>query len=200
MSGLSFDHNYGGRYNDFFQPAGFAFLEGKSVQKIVFAEFLFVWVNRVHCFLALSSKMGFTNSYDLRLAILAVLRLQPCSLVILAPVCSGFSYMCSSQAKRFWFDPLGDETYEWVKCGNLMANRVILLCWLCSALGHVWLVEQPSSAKFGDLPRRRFFCEQVVYAIWMALAIYLGGTLHLYLFGFLFAVFAVFAENMYLLT
>lgn len=147
-----------------------------------------------------SSKMGFTNSYDLRLAILAVLRLQPCSLVILAPVCSGFSYMCSSQAKRFWFDPLGDETYEWVKCGNLMANRVILLCWLCSALGHVWLVEQPSSAKFGDLPRWRFFCEQVVYAIWMALAIYLGGTLHLYLFGFLFAVFAVFAENMYLLT
>ena len=96
--------------------------------------------------------------------------------------------MCSSQAKRFWFDPLGDETYEWVKCGNLMANRVTLLCWLCSALGHVWIVEQPSSAKFGDLPRWRRFCEEVVYAIWMALAMYCGGDLRVYLLSFLLAM------------
>ncbi len=39
LSGLSFDHSYGGRYNDFFQPAGFAFLERNNIQKIVFVEF-----------------------------------------------------------------------------------------------------------------------------------------------------------------
>lgn len=104
---------------------------------------------------------------QLRLAILAILRLHPCGLVILAPVCSGFSYMCSSQAQRHWLNPEGNTDLPWVRAGNIMANRVTLLCWLCSALGHSWVIEQPSSKKFGDLPRWRFFCENVIFATWM---------------------------------
>lgn len=75
--------------------------------------------------------------------------------------------MCSSQAQRHWLNPEGNTDLPWVRAGNIMANRVTLLCWLCSALGHSWVIEQPSSKKFGDLPRWRFFCENVIFATWM---------------------------------
>ena len=99
-----------------------------------------------------------------RCAILAILQLHPQSLVLLAPVCSGFSFMSSSQAQRFWYAPLGDESYAWVKSGNVMACRVTLLCWLCCALGHMFILEQPRSARFGDMPRWRYFVDHIAYA------------------------------------
>ena len=98
-----------------------------------------------------------------RCAIVAILQLHPKSLVILAPVCSGFSFMSSSQAQRFFYAPMGNEQFPWVKSGNVMACRVTLLCWLCCALGHVFLLEQPSSARFADMPRWRHFCDNIAY-------------------------------------
>ena len=52
------------------------------------------------------------------------------------PVCSSFSWMCSSQSKREWYCPLGDVTRDSVRVGNLLANRwawgehhsMVLLC------------------------------------------------------------------------
>lgn len=44
-----------------------------------------------------------------------------------------------------------------------MCNRVILLIWLLSALGHVWILEQPGSAKLGDMPRFQTFCRQICF-------------------------------------
>ena len=71
-----------------------------------------------------------------RLAILGVLKLHPNSLCLMAPVCSSFSWMCSSQSKREWYCPLGDVTRDSVRVGNLLANRwawgehhsMVLLC------------------------------------------------------------------------
>ena len=90
---------------------------------------------------------------------LAILRLHPGFVVVLAPVCSGFSFMCSSQAMRFWYDPNGNTSYHWVISGNLMANRVVILAWLCIALGHVFILEQPGSAKFGYMDRFQELCQ-----------------------------------------
>ena len=104
--------------------------------------------------------------FVLRCAVLAILKLHPCSMILLAPVCSSFSFMCSSVAMRFFFSPLGDESKIPVKLGNVMANRVVLLCWLCVSLGHTFILEQPGSAKFGDMPRWRFFCEKICYVTW----------------------------------
>ena len=42
---------------------------------------------------------------------------------MLAPVCSSFSFMSSSRAQRYFFNPEGDTSYDFVKLGNLMANR-----------------------------------------------------------------------------
>ena len=41
--------------------------------------------------------------------------------------------------------------------------RVILLVHLAASLGHSFIIEQPSSACFGDLPRWRHFVENVCY-------------------------------------
>jgi len=71
--------------------------------------------------------------------------------------------MCSSQAGRYWYSPLGNEELCWVKSANVMSCRVTLLAWLAQALGHTFMIEQPSSAKFGDMPRWRFFCETIAY-------------------------------------
>ena len=46
---------------------------------------------------------------------------------------------------------------------RLLPCRVILLAHLAVSLGHVFLLEQPSSARFGDLPRWRKFVEDFVY-------------------------------------
>ena len=99
-----------------------------------------------------------------RCALLAILRLYPHSLGLLAPVCSSFSFMCSSQAQRYWFSPLGNEACLSVKLGNVMATRCTLLCWLLVALEHVFILEQPGSAKFGDMPRWQEFCSNIAYA------------------------------------
>ena len=98
---------------------------------------------------------------------LAILQLHPGSLVVLAPVCSGFSFLCSGQAQRFWFNPEGNDSLPWVKAGNVMSARVTLLCYLCAALGHVFLLEQPGSAKFGDMPRWRHFVEEICWDSWL---------------------------------
>ena len=98
-----------------------------------------------------------------RSALLAILRLYPHSLGLLAPVYSSFSFMCSSQAQRYWFSPLGNEDCQAVKLGNVMASRCTLLCWLLVALEHVFILEQPGSAKFGDMPRWQAFCANIAY-------------------------------------
>ena len=42
--------------------------------------------------------------------------------------------------------------------------RVTLLVHLAVSLGHCFLIEQPGSARFGDLPRWRRFVEDFVFA------------------------------------
>ena len=59
----------------------------------------------------------------LRLAILTVLRLEPNSLGILAPVCSSMGFLAASLAKRSFICPLGDCSKGFVTSGNLLALR-----------------------------------------------------------------------------
>ena len=135
----------------------------------------------------LAALLPYRRVSHFRLAITVLLRLQPGSLVLLAPVCSSFSDCCHSQAQRSVVLPLGDARFDWVTVGNLLANRTlaclffsvrhvyvslqlciniltclpvsrtILLCQLAGALGHSWLVERPSSAKMALLPRWQEF-------------------------------------------
>lgn len=60
-----------------------------------------------------------------RLAILAVLRLQPGSLGVLAPVCSSMGFLTSSQSNRSFVLPLGSSQFSWVDDGNILAVRLL---------------------------------------------------------------------------
>ena len=148
--GIQFDQDFGGRFNNIFEPAGFARLCCNHWSS---------WM----CMLSVNTFCLLLVSPFLRCAVLSILRLFPGSLVILAPVCSSFSYMCSSQSRRLFYMPEGDESFSWVKEGNVMSCRVTLLCWLCSALGLVFIVEQPGSEKFGQMPRWQHFCSNICY-------------------------------------
>lgn len=59
----------------------------------------------------------------LRLALLTLLKLQPDSLGILAPVCSSMGFLASSVTLRNCMLPLGDTSKMSVAQGNLMACR-----------------------------------------------------------------------------
>ena len=81
----------------------------------------------------------------LRLAILAVLRLEPQSLGLLAPVCSSMGWLVSSLSKRSFVCPLGDPSVDFVSAGNLLALRPLSMVsgskiWvLCAHIG-VWVL------------------------------------------------------------
>ena len=54
-----------------------------------------------------------------------MLRLQPGSLGILAPVCSSMGFLTASQSDRSFFLPLGTERFDWVVHGNILALRFL---------------------------------------------------------------------------
>ena len=58
---------------------------------------------------------------------------------------------------RSIFQPEGNEHYEFVRVGNLLANRVCLLIWVATAYGLRWLLEQPDGSALPDLPRFQHF-------------------------------------------
>lgn len=60
---------------------------------------------------------------QLRLALLAALKLEPGSLAVLAPVCSSMGFLASSVTKRNCMVPLGDPSVLSVAEGNLLAFR-----------------------------------------------------------------------------
>ena len=162
LAGIALDYSYGGRFNNIFEPAGFA-----SLAQFIH-QFFVETLRKLSCSQGPLKMLIFFLGWALRLAILAILRLHPNGLIILAPVCSSMSFMCCSQAERFWYSPLGNEKLHWVKAGNVMSCRVVLLAYLAMALGHTFIVEQPSSAKFGDMPRWRHFVEDIVYDTWFS--------------------------------
>ncbi len=65
----------------------------------------------------------FPSNPQLRLALLAVLKLEPGSLGVLAPVCSTMGFLASSVTKRNCMLPLGDLSKLSVADGNLLAFR-----------------------------------------------------------------------------
>ncbi|CAE7281266.1 unnamed protein product [Symbiodinium sp. CCMP2456] len=74
-----------------------------------------------------------------------------------------FAGAANVTSAMYWFAPLGNVEKDWVARGNLMAARVTLLAHLAVALNHTFIIEQPGSAKFGDLPFWRVFVEEYCY-------------------------------------
>ena len=103
---VSLDVDYGGRYMDIMTPPGMACFVCSCTISVCLAA----------CGVS-------SNQSAMRLAVAAVLQLQPHGVAILAPVCSSLSDMCVSVSKRAWYCPLGDTSRDFVRRGNLMAHR-----------------------------------------------------------------------------
>ena len=115
--------------------------------------------------------MLFSSIGNLRLALSQVLSLKAGALLIVAICCRSFSAMllgldsyvclffcgdqismihgfffqqrCRHTSGRTVFDPAGNESFAFVKEGNIMAARCACLIMVASCLKSIWMVEQP---------------------------------------------------------
>lgn len=60
---------------------------------------------------------------------------------------------CHHTSGRNTFRPYGNEEFTFVKTGNTLACRVVLMVILCSYMNLRWVVEQPSGSSMEYLPR-----------------------------------------------
>ena len=86
------------------------------------------------------TKEGFNN------ALSAVLRPQPQGLLWMAPVCSSWVWMNSSNCQRSKRNPAGNTAYGPVKDGNKMALIAAFLYALAMLIGAKPVIEQPSGS------------------------------------------------------
>lgn len=109
---------------------------------------------------------------------------QPCmvnkvrgAFCMLAPVCASWVFMSRGTTKRCQTYPLGDESVQCVRAGNLMVARVALMIRLLHSKGVVWVLEQPSSSLLMHHPRMQALLRDgiPVYKIMVWLGAY-GGT------------------------
>ena len=73
--------------------------------------------------------------------------------------CASYTFMSSSLHRRSVLNPLGDETFHFVKMGNLLAARFFLLVIVAIARKVFWFVEQPGSSKLPLLPYLTHFAQ-----------------------------------------
>eukprot|EP00438_Fugacium_kawagutii_P031810 Skav203281 [mRNA] locus=scaffold324:220509:221465:+ [translate_table: standard] len=79
-------------------------------------------------------------------ALFTVLRLRPGGLLWMAPVCSSFVFMNSSNCQRTKKKPAGNTAYGPVKDGNQMALMAAFLYALAMLIGAKPVVEQPAGS------------------------------------------------------
>ena len=60
---------------------------------------------------------------------------------------------CRYTSGRTHLTPLGNRGYLFVKIGNILSGRTVLLCLLATWCGLRWLVEQPDGSFLPELPR-----------------------------------------------
>ena len=95
-------------------------------------------------------KDGFMN------ALFSVLCLRPGGLLWMAPVCSSFVYMNSSNCKRTKQNPAGDTGYGPVRDGNRMALIAAFLYAIAMLIGAKPIIEQPAgSVMFSFAPLKK---------------------------------------------
>ena len=112
LAGVSLDINFPGKAMDILTDSGMGILD-------LFCRYV------IFCMVCCCATLYGKVRIKLRLALLAVLRLRPGSLGVLAPVCSSFGFLCTAQSGRSFVRPKGFETVDWVASGNKMAARLL---------------------------------------------------------------------------
>lgn len=66
--------------------------------------------------------------------------------------CSSEMRSCHTSGRDVWNDFLGNTGYEFVRVGNLLASRLVLMLLIVSSRGGRWLVEQPEGSTLPNHP------------------------------------------------
>ena len=108
---------------------------------------------------------------DPRLCLGVILRLLPRGVVLLAPVCSTMGTLARNHTRRCFIVPIGDVSRADVRSANVMSIRALVLCWVISALGGTFVLEQPAGGCFRHLPWFRYMAKYILtiyrQAVWM---------------------------------
>lgn len=86
-------------------------------------------------------------------------------------VCSSFVTISQGTHNRAPFSPLGLECFQFVRDGNCLTSRVVLIILAITAMGGSWMLEQPNSSQVHWHPRIRLLWRllpQVFEARWWA--------------------------------
>jgi hypothetical protein len=70
-----------------------------------------------------------------------------------APVCSSYVWVHAGTSGRSLGTPTGHAHRPYVCNANIMCDRVVLIAYLCSAMGIFFLLEQPMGSGFELMPR-----------------------------------------------
>ena len=98
--------------------------------------------------------LDMTSATGFLAAVTLVLRLKFGAAALAAPVCSSWVWMSRGTTRRQWYAPMGDVLRSSsVREGNLMVSRLVVLIYIMSAMGVIWLVEQPANSLLQWHPR-----------------------------------------------
>lgn len=101
-----------------------------------------------------------------RLCLQCVRRSKPGAFHVIALCCNSFCMPASSSHGRSILFPLGNENYEFVAIGNLLASRMTLLMFYSLAKKCRFLLEQPGGSALPLHPRVSSFFER--HYVWNA--------------------------------
>lgn len=107
------------------------------------------------------------TSEGLALLVRQICRVRACGIVLMAPVCSSWSWMSRFSTQRSIIEPLGNDTSESVAAGNLMVSRMVLLMSLIVARGSIFIIEQPQGSIMLQHPRFQHFIKHNI--VWKVL-------------------------------
>ena len=77
--------------------------------------------------------------------------------------------------------PLGDTSRTFVREGNLLASRLVLMLWVCAAKGLIWVVEQPEGSCFPLHPRWQEFLKYCPVPFRWIYVLYMLPLLYMYM-------------------
>jgi len=124
---------------------------------------IFAWAPT--CLGSICAKTSF-DMFCTRLCLQCVRRSKPGAFHVIALCCNSFCMPASSSHGRSILFPLGNENYEFVQQGNLLASRMTLLMLYSLAKTCRFLLEQPGGSALPLHPRVSSFFDR--HYVWNA--------------------------------